>query len=114
MSTHSAAAMAHPLLRIFPAPQAADAFDSVPTMRRELTLLRIEVAQLRARESEAQATKEFLVAHIERLMESRDRWQREAERLGALLAQAPCPAHDATIDRPRRSLLWWWLEAARR
>jgi hypothetical protein len=107
MSTQSAAANVHPFMRIFPAPQPPDAFDSVPTMRREITLLRIEVERLRAIESEARETKEFLIAHIDRLMESRDRWQREAERLGALMAQVPCQARDASLDRPHWSLFWW-------
>jgi FtsZ-binding cell division protein ZapB len=105
MANHSAAANVHPFMRIFPAPP--DAFDSVPTMRREITLLRIEVERLRAIENEARETKEFLIAHIDRLMESRDRWQREAERLGALMAQMPCPAHEAPPDRPHWSLFWW-------
>jgi FtsZ-binding cell division protein ZapB len=106
MSTQSAAANVHPFMRIFPAPPP-DAFDSVPTMRREITLLRIEVERLRAIENEARETKEFLIAHIDRLMESRDRWQREAERLSALVAQVPCSAHDATLDRAHWSLFWW-------
>jgi hypothetical protein len=102
MSNQSAAAIAHPFMRMFPASQPPDAFDCVPTMRRELTLLRIEVEQLRAREHEARETKEFLVAHIDRLMQSRDRWQREAERLGALLARAPCSAREETpAAKPR-------------
>jgi FtsZ-binding cell division protein ZapB len=106
MANHSAAANIHPFMRIFPAPPS-DAFDSVPTMRREITLLRIEIERLRAMESEARETKEFLIAHIDRLMESRDRWQREAERLSALIAQVPCSAHDAPPDRAHWSLFWW-------
>jgi hypothetical protein len=51
-------------------------------MRRELALLRVE---LRAREDEARRREELLFAHIDRIMESRDQWQREAERLSALV-----------------------------
>lgn len=108
MSNQSAAASVHPVVRIFPVPQPPDAFDSVPTMRREITLLRIEVERLRAMESEARKTKEFLIAHIDRLIDSRDHWQREAERLSALMARVPCSAHDETLNRPpHRSLFWW-------
>jgi FtsZ-binding cell division protein ZapB len=108
MSNQAAAASVHPFMRMFSAPQPPDAFDCVPTMRREITLLRIEVEQLRAREQEARETKEFLVAHIDRLMQSRDRWQREAERLGALLARAPGSEHEETsAAKPRWSLFRW-------
>jgi hypothetical protein len=107
MPNQSAAVNVHPLVRIFPAPQPPDAFDPVPAMRREITLLRIELEQLRAMESEARNTKEFLCAHIERIMDSRDQWRREAERLRALTAQLPYPAHDETLDKPHWSLFWW-------
>ena len=56
-------------------------------MRRELKLLRIELERLRAMEK-------FHSAVIERIMDSRDQWQREAERLSALMR----PMHSA---RPR-------------
>ena len=65
--------------RITPAPQLPDASDPVPTMRRELKLLRIELERLRAMEK-------FHFAVIDRIMDSRDQWQREAERLSALMA----------------------------
>jgi hypothetical protein len=107
MANRSAAANVQPLVRIFPAPQPPDASDPVPAMRREITLLRIELEQLRASESEARSTKEFLFAHIDRIMDSRDQWQREAERLSAMMAQVPCSTHDETLDTPHRSLLWW-------
>ena len=58
--------------------------------------LRIEVEQLRAADQEAHKTKESLSASVNRIMESRDTWQREAERLSALMAQVP-----------PWSLLWW-------
>jgi FtsZ-binding cell division protein ZapB len=61
-------------------------------MRREMKLLlieigqlRTEVEQLRAKEEEAQNVKEFLY----RVIESRDQWQREAQRLRALMAKVP-------------------------
>ena len=66
-------------------------------MRRELKLLliemnvlRVEVEQLRAMEREARNTEEFLSASVSRLMESRDQWRGEAERLHALIAE-PAP-----------------------
>jgi FtsZ-binding cell division protein ZapB len=72
-------------------------------MRRELKLLliemnvlRVEVEQLRAMEREARNTEEFLSASVNRLLESRDYWRREAERLRALITQVP-----------PWSLLWW-------
>jgi FtsZ-binding cell division protein ZapB len=72
-------------------------------MRRELKLLliemnvlRVEVEQLRAMEREARNTEEFLSACVNRLMESRDHWRREAERLRALITQVP-----------PWSLFWW-------
>ena len=65
-------------------------------MRRELKLLliemnvlRVEVEQLRAIEREARKTEEFLSASVNRLMESRDHWRREAERLRPLIEQVP-------------------------
>src|SRR4029077_4589448 len=64
----------------------------LPIMRREMTLLRIEIEQLRGKEDEARKMKEFLLAYVERvehLSANRDQWQREAERLNALIAQVP-------------------------
>jgi hypothetical protein len=61
-------------------------------MRREMKLLliemgqlRIEVEELRAKEEEAQNVKEFLY----RVIENRNQWQREAQRLRALIAKVP-------------------------
>jgi FtsZ-binding cell division protein ZapB len=72
-------------------------------MRRELKLLiiemnvlRVEVEQLRAMEQEARNTEELLSASVNRIMESRDHWRREAERLRALIEQVP-----------PWSLCWW-------
>jgi hypothetical protein len=76
----------------FPASKPWDVSDPLPVMRREMKLLlielsqlRIEVEQLRAREEEAQNTNEFL----DRVVESRDQWRREAQRLRALMAKMP-------------------------
>ena len=62
----------------------------------EMNLLRVEVEQLRAIKREARDREEFLTASVNRLMESRDHWRREAERLCALIAQVP-----------PWSLFWW-------
>src|SRR6266404_5680423 len=82
---------------------AVEAPDPLPVMRRELKLLliemnvlRVEVEQLRAMKREARDREEFLSASVNRLMESRDHWRREAERLCALIAQVP-----------PWSLFWW-------
>jgi hypothetical protein len=40
-------------------------------------------------EREARNTEKFLSASINRLMQSRDHWRREAERLRALITQVP-------------------------
>jgi hypothetical protein len=69
-------------------------------MRREIKLLRIELERLRAMEK-------FLFAVIGRIMDSRDQWQREAERLRALMAQVPCSAHEDTLNKPHWLLFWW-------
>ena len=61
-------------------------------MRRQITLLNIEVEHLRAKADEARQAKEFLADYVywvEQLRENRDHWQREAERLNALMAQVP-------------------------
>jgi hypothetical protein len=112
MSTQSAARVL-PLVRIIPAPPPPDSSDPVPAMRRELALLRIEIEQMRAREEEARKTEEFLFAHLDRLIDSRDRWQREAERLSALVADLPAEAETEALEKPQRSLVWWrntrWL-----
>jgi hypothetical protein len=103
MPNQSAAANAHHPATPFPGPQPWEAPDPLPVMRRELKLLliemnalRVEVEQLRAMEREARKTEAFLSASVNRLMESRDHWRREAERLRALIAQVP-----------PWSLFWW-------
>jgi hypothetical protein len=92
----------HPPENVVPA-TPWDAPDPLPVMRREMKLLlielnvlRIEVEQLRASDMEAAKAKELLSRSVERLIESRDQWKKEAERLSALLAQVP-----------PWSLLWW-------
>lgn len=99
---NQSAAHVHPFANTFPTPPW-DAPDPLPVMRREMKLLlielnvlRIEVEQLRAADQEAHKTKESLSASVNRIMESRDTWQREAERLSALMAKVP-----------PWSLLWW-------
>ena len=96
MPNQPAAANAHQLATPFPGPAPWEAPDPLPVMRREMKLLliemnalRVEVEQLRAMEREARSTEEFLSASLNRLMESRDRWRWEAERLSALIAQVP-------------------------
>jgi hypothetical protein len=93
---------AHPFVHVLPA-APRDAHDPLPVMRREmklllieLNLLRVEVEQLRAMDEEARKTKDFLSRSVDRVMESRDRWKREAEYLSALIAQVP-----------PWSLFWW-------
>jgi len=91
MSNQSAAANVHPFMRTSSTPDP-DASDPLPIMRREVTLLRIEMENLRGKEDEARNMKEFLLAYVKRvehLRANRDQWQREAERLSALLAQVP-------------------------
>ena len=102
--SRSAAATIQPILRIFPAPEPKHASDPVPAMRRELALLRIELDQLRAKECAARTTEEFLFAQIDRVIDSRDRWQREAERLRELVVEAPCDADLDEPEKPRWSL----------
>ena len=102
MPNQSAAALVNPVLRLLPEPPPQEASDPVPVMRREISLLRIELERLRAMENEAHKTNELLVAHIDRIMASRDEWQREAERLSAL-----CATCQDTLDKSRRSLFWW-------
>ena len=113
MPSQSAAAYVLPSVRIVPAPPPPDSSDPVPAMRRELALLRIELEQLRAREDEARKTEQFLFAHLDRLIDSRDRWQREAERLSALIADTPCATDDEMLEKPHRPPVWWrntrWL-----
>ena len=89
-------AAAHQLATPFPGPQPWEAPDPLPVMRRELKLLliemnvlRVEVEQLRAMKREARDREELLSASVNRLMESRNHWRREAERLRALITQVP-------------------------
>jgi hypothetical protein len=79
-------------VRKIPPPETEDASDPVPIMRRQITLLNIEVKQLRAKEDEARKIKEILftyVRQVEQLRDNRDEWQREAERLSAVMVQVP-------------------------
>jgi hypothetical protein len=92
MPNQSVASNDSRLVTTFPASQPWDAPDPVPVMRREMKLLlieigqlRTEVEQLRAKEEEEQNVKEFLY----RVIESRNQWQREAQRLRALIAKVP-------------------------
>src|ERR1700758_2578967 len=92
MPNQSVGSNDYPFVTTFPASQPWDAPDPLPVMRREMKLLlieigqlRTEVEQLRAKEEEAQNVKEFLYLVIE----SRDQWQREAQRLRALMAKVP-------------------------
>jgi hypothetical protein len=103
MPNQAAAANADHVVSPFSGSQPWDAPDPLPVMRRELKLLliemnvlRAEVEQLRATEREARRTEEFLSAFVNRMIESRDQWRREAERLRALIAQVP-----------PWSLFWW-------
>ena len=103
MPNQSAAANAHHLVSPFPGSQPWEPPDPLPVMRRELKLLliemnvlRVEVEQLRAMKRQARNTEEFLSAAGNRLMESRDHWRREAERLRGLI-----------VEVPPWSLFWW-------
>ena len=92
MSNQSAATNVHSFVRKIPPAQTEDASDPVPVMRRQITLLNIEVEQLRAKEDEARKVKDFLVEYVEwveQLRENRDEWQREAERRSAVMEQVP-------------------------
>jgi hypothetical protein len=101
MPNQTAADNAHPIIRIFSAPLPPGGTDPVPAMRREMSLLRIELEQLRARENEARKTNEFLVAQLDRVMDNRDQWQQEAERLSTL-----CLEYERTLNPPHWSLFW--------
>ena len=65
MANQSTAANVHSLVRKIPSPETEDASDPVPIMRRQITLLNIEIEQLRAKEDEARKIKEFLVQYVE-------------------------------------------------
>jgi FtsZ-binding cell division protein ZapB len=91
MSNQSAAGNVHPFMHTSSAPNP-NAPDPLPILRREVTLLRIEMENLREKEDEARKMKEILLTYVERvehLRANRDQWQREAERLRALIAQVP-------------------------
>src|SRR5262245_65910609 len=86
----------------FSASQPWVAPDPLPVIRREMKLLLIEIGQLRteaeqlrAKEEEAQNVKEFLY----RVIESRDQWQREAQRLRALMAKVPPRSEERRVGR---------------
>jgi hypothetical protein len=92
MPSQSAVSSECPYVTTFPASQPWDAPDPLPVMRREMKLLlielgrlRTEVEELRAKEEEAQNVKEFLY----RVIENRNQWQREAQRLRTLIAKVP-------------------------
>ena len=107
MSNQSAAANVHSFVRQYPPPETEDASDPVPIMRRQITLLNIEVEHLRAKEDEAREIKEILFAYVERveqLRENRDEWQREAERLSAVMGKCRAGYYSgrAIVMAPRR------------
>jgi len=92
MSNQSAATNVHSFVRKIPPPETENAFDPVPVMRRQITLLNIEVERLRAKEDEAREIKELLFSYVDRveeLRDNRDKWQQEAERLSAVIRQLP-------------------------
>jgi hypothetical protein len=105
MPNQSAAAYVHSVTRIAPAPQLPDGSNPLPAMRREMKLLRIELERLRAMQN-------LLLVHIDCVMNDRDQWQREAERLSALEAQMPHSTQQAQLDKPHPLLLWWRYIAA--
>ena len=94
MSKHSAAAKGYSFVRPAPTPEPPVESDAIGTMRRELRLLRIDLERLRGLEDELR----MALAYVELISENRDEWQREAERLGALLAK---------LKEPLPSLCWW-------
>ena len=100
MPNQSTAANVYPLTRIVPVSQLPAESDPIPAMRREMKLLRIELKRLRAMQK-------FLLAHINCIMNDRDQWQREAERLSDLLAQAPRSTHEDNLFKSHWWLFWW-------
>jgi hypothetical protein len=99
MPNRCAATNLSPIIRLLPEAPPQDRTDPVPAMRRELSLLRIELERLRALENEARKTNELLVGYIDHLIDSRDEWRREAERLSALCSTQ----RDALDSRLARS-----------
>src|SRR5262245_22699405 len=88
-----------PIIRLLPGAPPQDRIDPVPAMRRELSLLRIELERLRVLENEARKTNELLVGYIDHLIDSRDEWRRETERLSVLCSTQ----QDALDSRLMRS-----------
>src|SRR4051794_12370672 len=93
---------AHPFVHVLPA-GPRDAHDPLPVMRRGMKLPLIQLNLLRGEGGGARPvgggrrkTKDFLSRSVDRVMESRDRWKREAEYLSTLIAQVP-----------PWSLFWW-------
>ena len=78
----------------FPASQPWDAPDPLPVMRREMKLLLIEIGQLRT-ELEQLRAKEEEAQFLNRVIESRDQWQREAQRLRSELRDLSVPQTQA-------------------
>jgi len=99
MPNRCAATNLSPIIRLLPEAPPQDRTDPVPAMRRELSLLRIELERLRALENEARKTNELLVGYIDHLIDSRDEWRRGAERLSALCSTQ----RDALDSRLARS-----------
>jgi hypothetical protein len=102
MPNQCAATNLNPIIRLLPEAPPQDRIDPVPAMRREPSLLRIELERLRALENEARKTNELLVGYIDRLIDSQDEWRREAERLGAL-----CSIQQDALDS---RLVWSWAQ----
>ena len=116
MPNQSAAVNVHSFVRKIPPPQTDGASDPVPVMRRQITLLNIEVEQLRAKEDEARKVKELLVEYVgwvEQLRENRDEWQREAECRSAVMRQVPRWALLWARGRLNVSTAWRQLTAFR-
>ena len=99
MPNQCAATNLSPILRLLPDAPPQDRIDPVPAMKRELSLLRIELERLRVLENEARKTNELLVGYIDHLIDSRDEWQRETERLSVLCSTQ----QDALDSRLMRS-----------
>src|SRR5262249_24823181 len=92
MPNQSVCSNDYPFVTTFSASQPWDAPDPLPVMRRGKNWLltataqvSTEVEQLRSKGEGAQNVKEFFY----RVIESRDQWQREAQRLRALMAKVP-------------------------
>jgi hypothetical protein len=99
MPNQCAATNLSPIIRLLPGAPPQDRIDPVPAMRRELSLLRIELERLRVLENEARKTNELLVGYIDHLIDSRDEWRRETERLSVLCSTQ----QDALDSRLMRS-----------